>query len=107
MRWSIASVSAPLGLADPPARFGHREPELNFRYVEREIIPTRTQHRPTYEEGIAGSRYVWTLCSRTYLQGAQLSAPEAKVADDKDPYTGLVQALAGASQLVSLSQRRV
>lgn len=30
---------------------------------------------------------------------------ELKIAHDKDPYTGLVQALAGASQLVSVSQR--
>lgn len=31
---------------------------------------------------------------------------ELKIANDKDPYTGLVQALAGASQLVSHAQRR-
>jgi hypothetical protein len=30
---------------------------------------------------------------------------ELKIANDKDPYTGLVQALAGASQLVSPAQR--
>lgn len=49
-------------------------PELNFRYVEREIIPTRTQHRPTTRQVSRGSRCVWTSCSRMYLQGPRSSA---------------------------------
>jgi hypothetical protein len=79
-------------------------PELNFRYVGREIIPTRTQHRPTYEEGAAGNQVRVDLVLAHVPSGRPIVG-ELKIADDKDPYTGLVQALAGASQLVSLSQR--
>ena len=79
-------------------------PELNFRYAEREIIPTRTQHRPTYEEGIAGKQVRVDLVLAHVPSGRPIVG-ELKIADDKDPYTGLVQAMAGASQLVSRSQR--
>ena len=79
-------------------------PELNFRYVEREIIPTRTQHRPTYEEGVAGKQVRVDLVL-AHVPSKRPIIGELKIAHDKDPYTGLVQALAGASQLVSLSQR--
>ena len=97
--WSMAIKRTP-----PPIVVAGA-PELNFRYAEREIIPTRTQHRPTCEEGIEGKQVRVDLV----LANATSRRPivgELKIAGDKDPYTGLVQALAGASQLVSVSQRQ-
>jgi hypothetical protein len=60
-------------------------PELNFRYVEREIIPTRTQHRPTYEEGIAGKQVRVDLVlahvpSERPIIGRSLSSPVRRLA---------------------------
>jgi hypothetical protein len=40
-------------------------PDLNFRYVEREIIPTRTAHRPVYENGPPATKCASISCSRT------------------------------------------
>jgi hypothetical protein len=79
-------------------------PDLNFRYIDREIIPTRTQHRPTYEEGVEGKQVRVDLVLANALSKRPIIG-ELKIAGDKDPYTGLVQALAGASQLVSPAQR--
>jgi hypothetical protein len=79
-------------------------PDLNFTYIDREIIPTRTQHRPTYEDGAKGKQVRVDLVLAHANSGRPIIG-ELKIRADKDPYTGLVQALAGASQLVSPAQR--
>ncbi len=80
-------------------------PELGFCYVEREIIPTRTSHRPTYEPGVVDGRQVQIDLILAHVPSGRPIIAELKVVNDKDPYTALVQALAGASQLVSGPQR--
>jgi hypothetical protein len=78
--------------------------ELTFRYAEREIIPTRTKPGRTFVGG-EGKHVRVDLVLANAATGRPIVG-ELKIASDKDPYTGLVQALAGAAQLVSKSQRR-
>jgi len=78
--------------------------ELAFRYVEREIVPTRTRPQLPFDDEKGQAIRVDLI-----LANASTGRPiigELKIAADKDPYTGLIQALAGASQLVSPQQRK-
>lgn len=77
--------------------------ELDFAYVEREIIPTRTRPQAGFdrEEG----KHVRVDLVLANAKSRRPIVAELKIAHDKDAYTALVQALAGASQLVSTSQR--
>lgn len=77
--------------------------DLTFRYIEREIIPTRTKPGRAFEGG-EGKHVRVDLMLANAATGRPIVG-ELKIASDKDPYTGLVQALAGAAQLVSKSQR--
>lgn len=79
------------------------DPDLEFRYVEREIIPTRTKPQLGFTGG-EGKHVRVDLLLANAATGRPIVG-ELKIASDKDPYTGLVQALAGAAQLVSPNQR--
>lgn len=76
---------------------------LNFHYVEREIVPTRTRPARPFTDP-AGTQVRVDLVLANALSGRPIIS-ELKIGNDKDPFTGLVQALAGAAQLRSLSQR--
>jgi hypothetical protein len=78
-------------------------PKLDFVYVEREIIPTRTKPQVNFDVDEAKQIRVDLILSNA--EGRRPIIAELKIASDKDPFTGLVQALAGAAQLVSPSQR--
>jgi hypothetical protein len=78
-------------------------PGLNFRYVEREIVPTRTKPALPFADAEGTPVRVDLI-----LANASSKRPivgELKIGTDKDPFTGLVQALAGAAQFCSPSQR--
>lgn len=77
--------------------------DLGFRYVEREIIPTRTKPQLPFAGG-EGKHVRVDLVLANVATGRPIIG-ELKIASDKDPFTGLVQALAGAAQLVSAHQR--
>jgi hypothetical protein len=74
------------------------DPDLNFAYLDREIVPTRTK------PGRKGPKLEVDLVLANVMTGRPIVS-ELKIASDKDPYTGLVQALAGAAQMISDSQR--
>lgn len=79
------------------------DPDLNFRYVEREIIPTRTKPALPFADSEGAPVRVDLI-----LANASSGRPivgELKIGSDKDPFTGLVQALASAAQLCSSAQR--
>lgn len=80
------------------------EDELAFTYVEREVVPTRTRPASQFTDN-GGKQVRVDLILANAATGRPIIA-ELKIATDKDPFTGLVQALAGASQLVSPQQRR-
>ena len=78
---------------------------LNFRYVEREIIPTRTEHRRAFEPLHDGHHVRIDLVLANANTGRPILA-ELKIRAHKDPFTALVQALAAAAQCVPSAQRR-
>ena len=78
---------------------------LDFRYVEREVIPTRTEHRRPFEVPDDGHHVRIDLLLANAHTGRPILA-ELKIAADKDPFTALIQALAAAAQCVSPAQRR-
>ena len=78
--------------------------DLAFRYVEREIIPTRTKPQLPFAGG-EGKHVRVDLVLANVATGRPIVG-ELKIASDKDPFTGLVQALAGAAQLVPAHQRK-
>lgn len=86
-------------------------PELNFRYVEREISPTRTERRGRFqvsaddEPGMDGHHVLVDLVLANDHSHRPIIA-ELKIGSDKDPYTGLLQALAAAAQFVPEDQRQ-
>lgn len=79
------------------------DPGLNFRYVEREIIPTRT--KPALPFADAEGTPVRVDLILANASGKRPIVGELKIGTDKDSFTGLVQALAGAAQLCSPAQR--
>jgi hypothetical protein len=77
--------------------------DLEFRYVAREIIPTRTKPQLGFASG-EGKHVRVDFVLANAATGRPIVG-ELKIASDKDPFAGLVQALAGAAQLVSPHQR--
>jgi hypothetical protein len=78
--------------------------ELNFNFVEREVIPTRTTGNAVYEDGTPaqrGKQVDWLL--RNGADGTPIVA-EIKVGNDKNLFYALVQSLMYASELVTPSQ---
>jgi hypothetical protein len=82
-----------------------RDPELNFRYVEREIVPTRTQRRTQFEDPDGHEVQIDIILANDAGDAGRPIVTELKIARDKDPFTALIQALAGAAQLASSQQR--
>lgn len=79
-------------------------PELTFRYVDRELIPTRT--RPRLKFAAAGGAELRVDVILANVESGRPIVAELKIAADKDPYTALVQALAAAAQLAPAAQRQ-
>lgn len=80
------------------------DPYLSFRYADRELVLARTTGGATYEDG---SRATTGVRADLLLQNVADRRPiigEVKLATDKDPFVGLVQGLACASQLATESQ---
>ena len=77
---------------------------LDFTYVAREVAPTHTKPRRPFEVS-AGRVNTTDLILANATSGRPIVA-ELKLARDKDPFTGLVQALAAAAQLVPARQRK-
>lgn len=102
--WAMAMKRTPVIKVDGDA-------ELDFRYVEREIVPTRTEHRREFEAPVDDDqeRKGHHLQVDLILANARSGRPiiaELKIASDKEPYTALIQALAAAAQLTPHNQRQ-
>jgi hypothetical protein len=78
--------------------------ELDFVYLDREIVPTRTKPALPYD-GEDGASLRIDLVLVNALTGRPIVG-ELKIASDKDPYSGLVQALAATAQMTTASQRQ-
>jgi hypothetical protein len=94
--WAMAMIKAPVKVEGAP--------DLDFAYLDREIVPTRTRPAREFDSEDGASLRIDLL-----LADAATGRPiigELKIATDKDPYTGLVQALAAAAQMLSAGQRR-
>jgi hypothetical protein len=80
------------------------DPGLNFRYVDREIVPTRTTGRARFADGrsaICGKRLDWFLQNSTDRRPI---VAEVKVGNDKNPFYALIQTLMYAAELVTFNQ---
>lgn len=77
---------------------------LSFRYVEREVVPTRT--KPDLPFAHPDGAHVRVDLILANVSSGRPIIGELKIEGDKDPFTGLVQALAGAAQLRSSAQRK-
>ena len=84
-------------------------PDLNFRYVDREIVSARTPGA-TFRTTDGKIRSADTLPKLDLLlANADDGTPivgELKVGDDRDPFYALIQALAHASMLVTENQAK-
>lgn len=77
--------------------------ELDFAYLDREIVPTRTKPALAFDAEDGASVRIDLILANAH-SGRPIIG-ELKIASDKDPYTGLVQALAAAAQMNSAGQR--
>ncbi|MBY0522263.1 MAG: hypothetical protein K2R98_02630 [Gemmataceae bacterium] len=79
-------------------------PELDFTYIDRELVPARTTGNATFENderSIRVRRLDWLLAnSRDKLP----IIAEVKVGNDKNPFYALVQLLMYAAELATASQ---
>jgi hypothetical protein len=76
-------------------------PELNFSFVDRELVPTRTTHERFFENGEPANcfrRLDWLLAN---AQDRLPIIAEVKVRNDKNPFSALVQLLMYAAELVT------
>jgi hypothetical protein len=79
---------------------------LDFRYVDRELVLARTTGGARYDDKHS-SRSTTGVRADLLLQNKTDRRPviaEVKLATDKDPFVGLIQGLACASQLASKEQ---
>lgn len=80
--------------------------DLDFRYVDRELVLARTTGGARYDDD-DHSRSTTGVRADLLLQNEDDCRPviaEVKLATDKDPFVGLIQGLACASQLASKEQ---
>jgi hypothetical protein len=81
------------------------EPTLDFDFVDREVVPSRTTPRTVFTDG-SPARNQPRVDALLVNRGDRLPiVAEIKVCRDKTPFVALVQALAGAAQLVTKAQR--
>jgi hypothetical protein len=78
-------------------------PELNFRYVEREIVPARTTTGETYSNGLNQRRFI----RFDLLLASDLPIlAEVKLAgDNQSAYLALIQLIASLAEIATPSQR--
>ena len=79
-------------------------PELDFAYVNREIILTRTAGNATFSDGqpaTAAKRLDWLLSSH---HDRRPIIAEIKVGPDMNPFYALIQTLMWAAELVTFNQ---
>ena len=79
-------------------------PQLNFRYIDREIISARTTGGARYTDGrsaTSGKRLDWLLAN---AEDRRPIIAEIKVGTDKNPFYALIQTLMYAAELVTLNQ---
>ena len=102
----IASTTALTGLLrDQCDGIGEvaNDPELNFNYVDREIVPTRNTGGAEFGDGGSGKRLDWLLANQ---QDRRPIIAEVKVSNDMNPFYALVQMLMYAAELVTRDQAR-
>lgn len=83
-----------------------RGSDLAFRYVDRELVIARTTGADRYDDE-HHSRATTGVRADLLLQNASDRRPviaEVKIGTDKDPFVGLIQGLACASQLATDTQ---
>lgn len=83
-----------------------RGPGLAFRYADRELVLARTTGRAHYDDD-RHTRATAGVRADLLLQNRADRRPiiaEVKLATDKDPFVGLIQGLACASQLATEQQ---
>jgi hypothetical protein len=83
------------------------EPQLDCSYVDREVVPIRGRRGACLSDGgrAAPLRLDLLLVNANATDRTPVVA-EVKIARDKDPFAGLVQALAGLVQLATPAQYR-
>ena len=79
-------------------------PSLNFKYVEREIVPTRTTGPAEYSDGTSKKRFIRV---DLLLAGDFAILGELKLrGDHESAFYALIQLLASACELATNNQRR-
>jgi hypothetical protein len=77
------------------------DPSLNFRFVDREIMPARTTGRAFYANGVPathGKKLDWLLANAT---DNRLVIGEIKIRNDSNPFYALIQSLMYTAELVT------
>lgn len=80
-------------------------PELNAEYLDYEIAPARTTNRAYFDDD--GGSWRTGIFVDLLLVSSDNRTPivsELKIRDDKDPFTALIQMLAGAVHLATADQ---
>lgn len=99
---STVDVAARLSGQGPRRVLG--DDQLSFLYIDRELVPTRTKSGAVFADGKgirSGLRLDLLLANRH--DGTPIIG-EVKVAQDKDPFFALIQALTHAAYLTTPSQ---
>lgn len=81
------------------------EPTLDFDFVDREVVPSRTKPRTVFTDGSPAQNQPRVDALLVNRSDRLPIVAEIKVSRDKTPFVALVQALAGAAQLVTKAQR--
>lgn len=81
------------------------EPILDFDFVDREVVPSRTKPKTVFTDGSSAQNQPRVDALLVNRSDRLPIVAEIKVGRDKTPFVALVQALAGATQLVTKAQR--
>jgi hypothetical protein len=77
--------------------------DLDFACIDREINPTRAKPALRFDAEDGASLRIDLLLANVH--SGRPIVGELKISSDKDPYTGLIQALAAAAQMTPRGQR--
>ena len=101
----LGPIGARFGLALAAGYCFDTHPALDFAYVDREVVPSRTTPQTTFEDGSQARTQPRVDALLVNRRDRLPIVAEVKVCRDKTPFVALIQALAGAGQLVSAAQR--
>jgi hypothetical protein len=80
-------------------------PTLDFDFVDHEVVPSRTEPKTVFSDGSPATTEPRVDALLVNRSDRVPIVAEFKVGNDKTPFIALVQALAGAAQLVTEKQR--